>query len=114
MRKLSVADLPDGGTPATLAAIGAGWGPVQRGGISRYDAPGHRTHPESDHHVHDVPEIFTIVQGGGVLELDGVADTRFAAGDILVIAPGENHHLISDGDVPLVFTWMHLSPAAAG
>jgi quercetin dioxygenase-like cupin family protein len=46
-----------------------------------------------------------------VLELDGVAGTRFAAGDILIIEPGENHHLISDGDVPLVFTWMHLSAA---
>ncbi|MET7398610.1 cupin domain-containing protein [Dactylosporangium sp. NPDC005572] len=112
MRKLNIADLPDGGTPATLAAIGSGWGPVMRGGISRYDAPGHRTHDESDHHVHDVPEIFTIVQGAGVLELNGARDTRFTAGDILIIEPGENHHLVSDGDVPLVFTWMHLAPAA--
>jgi len=114
MRKLSVAELPDGGTPATLAAIGQGWGPVQRGGISRYDDPGHRTHPESDVHVHDVPEIFTIVQGAGVLELNGAAETRFTAGDILIIEPGENHHLVSDGDVPLVFTWMHLSPIDGG
>jgi len=111
MRKLSVGDLPDGGTPAALAAIGAGWGPVQRGGISRYDGAGHRTHAESDHHVHDVPELFTIVQGSGVLELNGAVATTFTAGDILIIEPGEDHHLISDGAVPLVFTWMHLSPA---
>lgn len=110
MRKLSVTDLPDGGTPATLAAIGAGWGPVHRGGISRYDAPGHRTHDEPGRHVHDVPEVFTIVQGSGSLELDGAVVTRFAAGDMLIIEPGEDHHLVSDGAVPLVFTWMHLSP----
>jgi mannose-6-phosphate isomerase-like protein (cupin superfamily) len=110
MRKLTLADLPDGGTPATLAAIGAGWGPVVSGGISRYDGVGHRTHAESDHHTHQVPEIFTIVQGSGVLELDGERGASFTAGDILVIEPGEDHHLISDGAVPLVFTWMHLAP----
>jgi mannose-6-phosphate isomerase-like protein (cupin superfamily) len=108
MRKLTVADLPDGGTPATLAALGAGWGPVIRGGISRYDDPGHRTHAESNPHTHDVPEIFTIVQGSGYLESEGASVARFQAGDLLIIPPGEDHHLVSDGDVPLVFTWMHL------
>lgn len=112
MRKLNIADLPDGGTPASLAELGAGWGPVVRGGISRYDAVGHRTHAESDRHTHDVPEIFTIVHGSGTLELDGAPAATFRAGDILVIEPGEDHHLISDGTVPLVFTWMHLAPEA--
>jgi mannose-6-phosphate isomerase-like protein (cupin superfamily) len=108
MRKLTVADLPDGGTPATLAALGAGWGPVVRGGISRYDDAGHRTHNESNPHTHDVPEIFTIVQGSGYVEIDGARADTFRAGDLLIIPPGEDHHLISDGAVPLVFTWMHL------
>jgi mannose-6-phosphate isomerase-like protein (cupin superfamily) len=110
MRRLTLADLPDGGTPATLAAIGQGWGKVSAGGISRYDDAGHRTHDEpGKKHVHTVPEIFTIVQGSGTVELDGANAGTFTAGDILIMEPGEDHHLISDGDVPLVFTWMHLS-----
>ena len=110
MRKLTIDQLPDGGTPATLAALGQGWGPVERGGISRYATPGHRTHDETGPHVHTVPEIFTIVAGAGVVELNGVRDMEFTAGDVLIIEPGEDHHLISTGSVPLVFTWMHLSP----
>jgi mannose-6-phosphate isomerase-like protein (cupin superfamily) len=109
MRKLTIADLPDGGTPATLAAIGAGWGPVTSGGISRYEGQGHRTHDETGPHVHTVPEIFCIVAGSGVVELDGVPETPFVAGDVLIIEPGEDHHLISTGVDPLVFTWMHLA-----
>ena len=108
MKRLTLGDLPDGGTPATLAAIGAGWGKVEAGGISRYDDAGHRTHGEA-RHVHTVPEIFCIVQGSGTIEIDGTDGGRFTAGDLLIIDPGEDHHLISDGDVPLVFTWMHLS-----
>jgi mannose-6-phosphate isomerase-like protein (cupin superfamily) len=111
MKRLTVDDLPDGGTPATLAAIAAGWGPVERGGISRYDGAGHRTHNEG-RHTHTVPEIFTIVRGSGTIELDGAPAGRFRAGDILIMEPGEDHHLISDGTVPLVFTWMHLGPMA--
>ena len=113
MNRLTLNDLPDGGTPATLAALGeelgSAWGPVAAGGISRYDDAGHRTHGEA-RHVHTVPEIFCIVQGAGTVEIDGAAAGRFSAGDLLLIEPGEDHHLISDGAVPLVFTWMHLSP----
>jgi mannose-6-phosphate isomerase-like protein (cupin superfamily) len=110
LRRLTLADLPDGGTPAMLATLGAGWGKVQAGGISRYDDPGHRTHDEPRPHVHTVPEIFLIVQGAGRIELDGADAGGFDAGDILVMEPGEDHHLISEGSVPLVFTWMHLAP----
>jgi uncharacterized cupin superfamily protein len=113
MKKMTIEELPDGGTPATLAAIGAGWGPVERGGISRYVGAGHRTHDEPGRHVHTVPEIFTIVQGTGTVEIDGAHVDTFRAGDVLIMAPGEDHHLISDGDVPLVFTWMHLSALGA-
>ncbi len=112
MKRLTLGDLPDGGTPATLAAIGAGWGRVEAGGISRYDDAGHRTHGDA-RHVHTVPEIFCIVQGSGTIEIDGTDAGRFTAGDLLIIDPGEDHHLISDGDVPLVFTWMHLSDPEA-
>lgn len=109
MRKLTIADLPDGGTPATLAAIGSGWGPVEKGGVSRYTGKNHRTHDEPGPHVHTVPEVFCIVAGSGVVELNGTRETPFTAGDVLIIDPGEDHHLISTGPEPLVFTWLHLS-----
>jgi mannose-6-phosphate isomerase-like protein (cupin superfamily) len=48
------------------------------------------------------------VQGSGYIEIDGAQADTFRAGDLLIIPPGEDHHLVSDGDVPLVFTWMHL------
>jgi mannose-6-phosphate isomerase-like protein (cupin superfamily) len=112
MRRLTLADLPNGGTPATLAALGAGWGPVRSGGISRYDSVGHRTHDEPGTHTHQVPEIFCVVQGAGTVELNGESAGSFTAGDILIMEPGEDHHLVSDGAVPLVFTWMHLSPVS--
>ena len=108
MKRLHLTDLPDGGTPATLAAIAPEWGKVESGGISRYDGVGHRTHNEG-RHTHTVPEIFCIVQGSGQVELEGERAGSFQAGDILIMEPGEDHHLISDGDEPLVFTWMHLS-----
>lgn len=107
MRKLTFADLsapgPDG--PA-LPVPGCR---VERGGFRRYDQPGHRTHDEPGPHRHAGVEVFCVFQGSGVLEINGAPATGFGAGDVLVIEPGEDHHLISRDSVPLVFTWMHLS-----
>ena len=84
---------------------------IERGGITRYEA-GARSHPEG-HHVHTVPEVFVILQGTGVIEIDGVA-TPFQAGDVFVVAAGEDHHLVSQGALPLLSAWMHLTPASPG
>ena len=35
---------------------------------------------------------------------------KFEAGEALVFEPGEDHHLISKGSLPLVFVWMHCEP----
>ena len=35
----------------------------------------------------------------------------FQAGDVLVVAAGEDHHLVSQGPLPLLSAWMHLTPA---
>jgi mannose-6-phosphate isomerase-like protein (cupin superfamily) len=81
---------------------------VERGGLSQYVAE-ERTHPEG-RHVHDVPEVFWILQGSGQVEIDGLL-SPFQAGDVLYIDPGEDHHLISQGDVPLVSVWTKLRQA---
>ncbi len=110
MKKLSIRDLaPDGAPDAGPVLAGAVPGfLVERGGITRYEI-GARSHPEGDH-VHTVPEVFLILQGTGVIEIDG-APTEFRAGDVFVVDPGEDHHLVSHGPVPLLSAWMHLTPA---
>jgi mannose-6-phosphate isomerase-like protein (cupin superfamily) len=110
MRKLTFADLGHGGTDPVLGAIVPG-GLVDRGGFRIYPEPGFRTHDEPGAHVHTTHEVFCIYQGSGTVEIDGAAADRFEAGDVIVIDPGEDHHIVSDGTVPLVFTWAHLQPA---
>jgi mannose-6-phosphate isomerase-like protein (cupin superfamily) len=107
MKKLSLADLTARGDGPVLATAVPGY-LIARGGLSQYEA-GQRSHPEGEH-VHTVPEAFCILQGSGLVEIDGT-HTPFEAGDILLVEPGEDHHLISQGDVPLVSVWMHLRPA---
>jgi mannose-6-phosphate isomerase-like protein (cupin superfamily) len=107
MRKLRLTDLTLGAEGPVLAAAVPGF-QLERGGITRYEA-GTRSHPEG-HHVHTVPEAFLILQGSGVIEVDGMA-TAFQAGDVFVVEPGEDHHLVSQGVLPLLSAWMHLTPA---
>lgn len=108
MRKVTFADLGRGGTGPVLQAVIPG-GLVDRGGFRIYPEPGFRTHDDGTApHVHTTHEVFCIFQGSGQIEIDGVIADRFEAGDIVVMEPGEDHHLISEGTVPLVFTWMHL------
>jgi mannose-6-phosphate isomerase-like protein (cupin superfamily) len=107
MKKLSLADLTARGDGPVVATAVPGY-LIDRGGMSKYEA-GQRSHPEG-HHVHTVPELFCILQGSGLVEIDGVT-TPFEAGDILLVEPGEDHHLISGGEVPLVSVWMHLKAA---
>ncbi|GAA4042005.1 hypothetical protein GCM10022248_05620 [Nonomuraea soli] len=59
-------------------------------------------------HVHEGPEIFVIVSGAGVAHIDGTA-SGFAAGDVLIVEAGEEHHLEAVTEV--VTAWMHLEPA---
>lgn len=112
MRKMTLADLGRGGTDPVVRAVAPG-GLLERGGFRIYPEPGFRTHDnEPGPHVHTTHEIFCILQGTGGVEVDGSVVDRFEAGDVVVFEPGEDHHLISDGTVPLVFTWMHMHPPA--
>ncbi|HIE50612.1 MAG TPA: cupin domain-containing protein [Armatimonadetes bacterium] len=77
---------------------------IAQGGLS-FHPPGFRTHPEG-HHVHEYPEVFCILQGRGVLELN---EERIPVqvGDVLIIEPGEEHHLVSSEEDPLINLWFH-------
>ncbi|MEJ3747246.1 cupin domain-containing protein [Actinomycetes bacterium KLBMP 9797] len=101
MRKLKLTDLADG---VRLPGMR-----IADGGVATI-APGEMSHPEG-RHVHPDPEGFLILDGRGRILIDGVA-TEFTAGDVLIVEPGEDHHLVCDGDRPVVNTWLHFERAA--
>jgi mannose-6-phosphate isomerase-like protein (cupin superfamily) len=105
LRKLHLHDLAGGPVDGPIVAGAVPGFLAERGGVSVYPA-GQRTHPEG-YHVHQVPEMFLILQGSGLIEING-ATSPFQAGDVFVVDPGEDHHLISQGALPLVSMWLHL------
>jgi quercetin dioxygenase-like cupin family protein len=72
-----------------------------------FKGPGDVTHP--GRHTHDDAEVFIVLQGKGELEIEGTRHP-IATGDILVVEPGEDHHLVSSEDDPLVNIWLHCGP----
>ena len=89
--------------------VAAGIVPGKRisGGALSFHTPGMRTHDDGPH-VHADQEVFCILQGRGVLEIDGRKEP-ITAGDVLVIEPGEDHHIVGDPAHPIVNLWFHAS-----
>ena len=50
------------------------------------------------------------MQGRGQIEIDGKLEP-IQAGDVLVIEPGEEHHIIGDPQYPIVNCWFHATDA---
>lgn len=82
-----------------------------------YKKRGERTHTNDgpngkDYHVHDDDrEAFVILQGKAKMEIDGVF-YDLTVGDIVIVEPGEDHHLISDENEPCINLWLHASNVA--
>ena len=79
-----------------------------------FKKPGQRMHAfegpgGSDCHVHDDHEGFAILQGKAEMEVNG-RRYPLVTGDIVIIEPGEDHHLISDVRDPCVNLWFHAGP----
>ena len=94
---------------STLAAFGGGvsvpgYG-IESGGVSALE-PGEISHG-SGRHTHPAPELFLILSGTGKIHLNDDIST-FAAGDVLIVEPGEDHHLEAVSTV--VTAWLHLCP----
>lgn len=83
---------------------------IDHGGLS-FHTPGMRTHDEGDHR-HDNEEVFCIMQGKGSIEINGQSEP-IHAGDVLVIEPGEDHHIVGDPEHPIVNCWFHASEAGS-
>ncbi|HUS45335.1 MAG TPA: cupin domain-containing protein [Phycisphaerae bacterium] len=100
MRQLTVADLKPNGVHLLPSLLGDAR--IAGGGVYVFK-PGETAHPEP-RHVHDVDEVFVFLQGSGVIPVDGV-DYAVRAGDVVVVAAGEDHHTRSSADDPLVAAW---------
>lgn len=105
MKRYTFADLGSDGPEHVASKLVPGKY-IYHGALS-FHAIGHRTHSEGEH-VHDDREIFCIMQGRGVIEIDGRSEPVHA-GEILVIEPGEDHHLVGDPEKPMINLWFHCS-----
>lgn len=109
MKRYRLSELPDVHEGHFLQGIVPGAFIYQ--GALGFKPPGFRTHvgegeDGSDRHVHEDHEIFVIVQGKGVLEVNGESHP-FTTGDVLVVEAGEDHHLVADRDDPCINLWLH-------
>ena len=109
MRSYRLCDLPDAGEGHILRDVLPGKF-IAAGGLS-FAKPGGRSHTNDgpggrDRHVHQDCEAFLIIQGKGYIEIDRTAHP-IKAGDLIVVEPGEDHHLVSGLDDPLVTLWCH-------
>ncbi len=113
MKRYRVHELPDVSEGHLLRGIVPGEF-LCMGGLG-FKPPGSRTHSNdgpggSDCHVHESDcEVFVILQGRAVMEIDGTRH-ELTTGDICVVEPGEDHHLVSDRRDPCVNLWLHAGP----
>lgn len=106
MKRYTFADLGSDGLTHVAARLIPGRR-VDRGGLAFHTA-GERVHADEEVHVHDDEEVFCIVQGRGHLEIAGRIEP-LAAGDVIVVEPGENHHVVSSNMNPIINLWFHAS-----
>lgn len=112
MLKLSLNDLQTEGKEHFLGSLLPGKY-LYSGGLT-FAAPGERSHTNDgpggrDYHVHADREAFIILQGSGVMVVDGIRH-EVRTGDIIIIEPGEDHHLCSSMEEPIVALWCHAGP----
>jgi len=103
MKRMTIANLNANGRRLMPDVLGDA--KITGGGIHVFK-PGETAHPEP-RHVHDVDEVFIFLQGSGVIPIDGV-DYPVKAGDVVIVAAGEDHHTRSSVDDPLVAVWYEM------
>lgn len=111
MRRLRLSELPEVKAGHILKSVLPGEF-LYRGGLS-FMEPGQRSHsydgPDGrDYHVHEDCEAFVVLEGRGLVEVDQ-SSHPIGVGDIVIIEPGEDHHLVAKQD-HLVTLWCHAGP----
>ncbi|MCC3374539.1 cupin domain-containing protein [Cohnella sp. REN36] len=109
MIRTRISELPDGRTGHFLGGLLPG-SYLGSGGLA-FAKPGERSHTNDgpggrDYHVHGDREAFVILQGKGAMEVNGELHD-VATGDIVIVEPGEDHHLHSSQEDPIVALWCH-------
>jgi len=107
MKRYRLTELPDNREGHILSGLIPGKY-IYKGTLG-YKAPGFVTHAEEDVHVHDDAEVFIIVQGKATMKLDD-QEIPMVTGDVLIVEPGENHHLVADEEDPCINLWFHAGP----
>lgn len=105
MKRYRLSDLADDSLePHVFASLVPGRR-IYKGGLA-FHTPGSISHDEDRPHVEVDYEIFCLLQGEGWIEIEGIREPA-RAGDVLVIEPGEDHHLISSDHNPFLNLWLH-------
>ena len=112
MRRLRLSELPEVNEGHILKSVLPGEF-IYRGGLS-FMKPGQRSHSNDgpggrDYHVHQDCEAFVVLEGKGFVEVNKIRDP-IREGDIILIEPGEDHHLIAAEENQLVTLWCHAGP----
>ncbi len=103
MKRYRLNQLPDTRQGHFLSGIVPGKY-INKGAMS-YKTPGFVTHADEPAHIHDDAEVFVILQGKAKMQMDHEV-IELVTGDVLVVEPGENHHLIADEHDPCINLWV--------
>lgn len=76
---------------------------IVRGGVHVY-RPGEISH-KGEKHVHEQPEIFIGLDGEAIMMVNG-KKYPFRGGEIILIEPGEEHHVIASKNNPITLAWL--------
>ncbi|MBA2937262.1 cupin domain-containing protein [Paenibacillus sp. CGMCC 1.16610] len=112
MKKMRLSELQDVQSGHLLQEILLGKY-LSSGGLA-FAKQGERSHTNDgpdgrDYHVHGDCEAFLILQGTGTMEVNGEFH-QVKVGDVVIIEPGEDHHLNSSEEDPIVTVWCHAGP----
>ncbi len=105
MKRYTFSDLRSEGAEHVAAKLVPGKY-IIHGGLS-FHPVGWRSHPEGEHR-HPYYEVFAIMQGRGEIEINGQREPVHA-GEVLLIEPDEDHHVVGDPNHPIINLWFNFA-----
>jgi mannose-6-phosphate isomerase-like protein (cupin superfamily) len=55
------------------------------------------------HRLHGITERYTILEGSGIVEIDGLAAQPVGPGDMVMVTPASSQKITNNGDTDLIF-----------
>jgi mannose-6-phosphate isomerase-like protein (cupin superfamily) len=104
MKCLRISELPAADGRHVFSGVVAG-GYIWDEAAVEFRKPGETVPPSA----HDDEEIYVILQGKARVYLDTGVE-HLAAGDVMVVEPGETHKFVSDENEPCVQLYLHCGP----